>query len=106
MTITTMNEKSTVRFTVDLPLSLHQALTDLAQQQGKRKAVLVRLAISQLSVKDAIGEEVPLEEETRRFTLDMEPGEHQKFSILAIRMRRKKAELVRWAIGRLVDSQE
>ncbi len=103
--IVAMNEaKATVRFTVDLPLSLHQALTDLAQQQGKRKAVLVRWAIAQLSLKDAIGEEAPLQEETKRFTLDMEPGEHETFSILAIRMRRKKAELVRWAIGRLLRS--
>ncbi|MGQ9869830.1 hypothetical protein [Leptodesmis sp.] len=37
-------EKATVGVTVDLPLSLHQALTDLAQQQGKRKAILVRWA--------------------------------------------------------------
>ncbi len=101
-----MNEaKVTVRFTVDLPLSLHQALTDLAKQQDKRKAVLVRWAIAQVSLESAIGEEALLQEGTIRFSLDMEPGEHEAFSILAIRMRRKKAELVRWAIGQLVNRQ-
>jgi len=99
----TTTEKGTVRFTVDLPLSMHQALTDLAEQQGTRKTKLVRLAIAQLSLQDAIGEVAPLAEETRRFTVDMEPGEHEKFSILAIRMHRSKADLVRWAIGRLLE---
>ncbi|MGQ9873336.1 hypothetical protein, partial [Leptodesmis sp.] len=67
---------------------------------------LLRWAIAQLSSKDAIEEETPLEGETKRFTLDMEPEEHERFSILAIRMRRKKAELARWEIERLLDRQE
>ncbi|MDX2244561.1 MAG: hypothetical protein NW224_28125 [Leptolyngbyaceae cyanobacterium bins.302] len=97
-------EKNMTRFTVDLPLSLHQRLSDLAEQQGTRKAKLVRLAIAQLSLEDEIGQEVPSTEETKRFTLDMEPGEHEAFSILAVRMHRSKADLVRWAINQLLQN--
>jgi hypothetical protein len=57
-------------------------------------------------LKGCDGEEAPPPGETKRFTLDMEPGEHERFSILAIRMRRKKAELARWAIERLLGRQE
>lgn len=103
MTTTATTEKTTVRFTVDLSLAMHEALTDLARHQRQRKAALVRLAIAQLSLQDEIGEEAPLAEETRRFTLDMEPKEHEKFSILAVRMRRSKAELARWGIFRLLQ---
>jgi len=95
----TTTEKGTVQFTVDLPLSLHQRLSDLAEQQGTRKTKLVRLAIAQLSLEDAIWEEEPLTEETRRFTVDMDSGEHEAFSFLAVRMRRSKAKLVRWRSG-------
>lgn len=96
-------EKATVRFTVDLPLSLHQRLSDLAGQQGTQKTKLVRLAIAQLSLEDAIGEEERTGEATIRMTIDLEPGEHEAFSILAVRMRRSKADLVRWAIRRLLQ---
>jgi len=40
--------KETTRFTVDLDPGIHQALTDLAERQGKTKADLVRGAIAQL----------------------------------------------------------
>lgn len=96
-------ERSTVRFTVDLPLSMHKALTNLAKQQGVRKAALVRIAISGLSLKDEVQRETFLQEETVRLTIDMELGAHEEFSILAIRKRRSKAELVRWAIDRLLQ---
>lgn len=96
-------EKTTTRFTVDLPLSLHQALSDLAKQQGTRKAQLVRLAIAQLSLDDAIAKEETSTDQTKRFTLDMKPAEHEAFSILAVRMHRSKANLVRWAIERLLE---
>lgn len=40
--------ESTVRFTVDLPMSLHLQFTMLAALQGKSKAELVRTAIERL----------------------------------------------------------
>ncbi len=107
MPTTSTTDKPTIRFTVDLPLSLHLALTALAEQKQRRKATLVRIAIARLSLKDDIGDEALLSEVTKRFTLDMEPSEHENLSILAIRMRRKKAELVRWAIAQLLqDTQD
>jgi predicted DNA-binding protein len=40
-----------VRFTVDMPESLHEQLSQKAAQCGKKKAMLVRLAIAQ-TLKD------------------------------------------------------
>lgn len=40
--------EETVRFTVDLPLSMHLQFTILATLQRKSKAELVRMAIAQL----------------------------------------------------------
>lgn len=39
-------QKTTIRFTVDLPESVHVALSALAQTQCTRKATLVKLAKS------------------------------------------------------------
>lgn len=40
-----------VRFTVDMPESLHEQLSQVADRFGKKKAMLVRLAIAQ-ALKD------------------------------------------------------
>ncbi len=94
-------QKTTIRFTVDLPESVHVALSALAQTQRTHKATLVKLAIAQLSIDDPI-EVVPSEKQTVRFTVDMELEKHEQFSILAIRMRRRRTDLARWAILRLL----
>jgi hypothetical protein len=40
--------EGTIRFTVDMPESMHRELSILAAKLGKRKVVLVRQAIAQL----------------------------------------------------------
>jgi metal-responsive CopG/Arc/MetJ family transcriptional regulator len=46
--IQTSQKEAIVRFTVDMPESLHQELSELAVKQRVKKAVLVRRAIVQM----------------------------------------------------------
>ncbi len=45
-------------------------------------------------------------EETTRFTVDLPVSMHLRFTVLAALQRKSKAELVRTAIERLLDSAE
>jgi len=95
--------KTMVRYTVDLPRPLHKELSQLAAQQGKTKAYLVREAIAQMPKKGTLPVvELRQGEKTYRYTLDMELAQHKALSLLAVRQRRSKAELVRGAIGVMV----
>jgi predicted DNA-binding protein len=44
----TSEKEATIRFTVDMPESMHQQLSLLATKKRQKKAVLVRLAIEQM----------------------------------------------------------
>ncbi len=92
---------SKIRFTVDLPLDLHYEFTALAERQGTSKAELLRLAIAQLSLETVVSS-IAITGATKRFTVDIPLPLHEEFSILAIRLRASKADLVRMAIARLV----
>jgi predicted DNA-binding protein len=99
--------EETVRFTLDLPLSLHHELSTLAKRLHKSKAVLVRFAMTQLSAQ-AIAptprSPTPLSPElTKRFTVDVPLSIHEAFSILAIRQRKSKADLLRGAIAQMIQ---
>ncbi|MBD2425529.1 hypothetical protein [Phormidium sp. FACHB-1136] len=47
----TTTPERTIRFTVDMPESLHQHLTDVATRLKRKKAMVVRMALEQ-ALKD------------------------------------------------------
>lgn len=101
----TPTAEETVRFTVDLPLSLHQQFSALAERQGISKAELFRLMIENPKL-GAIVQPTPLRRPTKRFTVDLPLALHEAFSIQMIRRHQKKAVWVRGAIAQLLKDMK